>query len=129
MSKKNSITTCSGIEWNIMLGLLYRLRKDNRIKEYLLLGVGCFLGLRATDLFRLRWSDLLNKDELIIEEQKTGKIRQISINESLKEILNYVVSLRKLTFSDFSYQKLSLFSSYGVGIRKYKPKTRCWLVH
>ena len=86
MSKKNSITTCSGIEWNAMLGLLHRLRKDDRIKEYLLLGIGCYRGLRATDLLRLRWSDLLNKDEIVIMEQKTGKIRQVSINESLKEI-------------------------------------------
>lgn len=92
MSRKNSITTCSGIEWNAMLGLFHRLRKDNRIKEYLLLGIGCYLGLRATDLLRLRWSDLLNKDEIVIMEKKTGKIRQVSINESLKEILNYVTN-------------------------------------
>lgn len=92
MSRKNSNTTCSGIEWNEMLGLLYRLRKDNRIKEYLLLGAGCYLGLRATDLLRLRWSDMLNKDELIIVEQKTGKVRQVSINESLKEILIHVTT-------------------------------------
>ena len=49
MSKKNSITTCTGREWNTMLGSLYRLRKDNRLEEYLLLGTGCYLGLRASE--------------------------------------------------------------------------------
>ncbi len=89
MSLKNSNTVCSGIEWNAMLGLLVRLKKSNRIKEYLLLGVGSYLGLRASDLLNLRWVDILDKDELTITERKTGKTRQISINSSLNEILNH----------------------------------------
>jgi integrase len=89
MSKKNTSTVCSGIEWNSLLGLLVRLKRDLRNREYLLIGTGAYLGLRASDLLDLKWSDVLDKEELYITEKKTGKYRSISINTSLKEILTY----------------------------------------
>jgi len=90
MSLAKSKTVCSGIEWNSMLGLLVRLKKDNKIIPYLLIGIGTYLGLRAKDLLNIRWMDVLGKDEVAITESKTGKVRTITINESLKEILKYV---------------------------------------
>lgn len=93
MSKKNTKTTCSGIEWNAMLGLLSRLKKDKRIKEYLLIGSGSYLGLRASDLLKLKWSNVLNTNEILIIEQKTGKTRQIILSDSVKEIFEFVSNL------------------------------------
>lgn len=90
MSLANTSTECSGIEWNSMLGLLVQLKKAKRNKEYLLIGTGAYLGLRASDLLNLRWSDLMYKDEIALTEKKTGKHRHISINTSLKEILRFV---------------------------------------
>ena len=90
MSTLNSSTVCSGIEWNSMLGLLVRLKKAKRNKEYLLIGTGAYLGLRASDLLNLHWSDLMGQDEIAITEKKTGKHRHITINTSLKDILTYV---------------------------------------
>ncbi len=92
MSLPNFSTVCSGIEWNSLLGLLVRLKKAKRNKEYLLVGTGAYLGLRASDLLNLRWPDLIKKDEITIREKKTGKSRQITINPSLKNILSYVSS-------------------------------------
>jgi len=92
MSSKRSNTTCSGIEWNSILGLLVQLQKAKRGRELLLIGTGAYLGLRASDLLNLRWSDLLGKEEVTIIEKKTGKSRHISINTSLKDILKYVSS-------------------------------------
>lgn len=92
MSSKRSNTTCSGIEWNSLLGLLVQLQKAKRNREFLLIGTGAYLGLRASDLLNLRWSDLLGKDEVTIMEKKTGKSRHISINTSLMTILEYVSS-------------------------------------
>ena len=87
-----STTTCSGIEWKTLLGLLVLLKKENRIREYLLISTGAYLGLRASDLLNLKWSDLLETNEVSIQEKKTGKKRNISINPFLIEILNYVSS-------------------------------------
>ena len=77
MSMANTSTVCSGIEWNSLLGLLVRLKKAKRNREYILIGTGAYLGLRASDLLNLRWSDLMDKDEIEITEKKTGKVRQI----------------------------------------------------
>lgn len=92
MSAKHSYTTCSGLDWNLMLGLLVQLKKSGRNLEYLLIGMGAYLGLRASDLLCLRWSDVLNREEVVITEKKTGKVRTISINSSLNEIMTFVVN-------------------------------------
>ena len=67
MSAKDSNTTYSGIEWNAFLGLLVQLRKANLMKDYLLIGTGAYLGLRASDLLDLHWSYVLDKDEVIVK--------------------------------------------------------------
>jgi integrase len=90
MSRANTTTVCTGIEWNSLLGLLVRLKKAKRNREYLLIGTGAYLGLRASDLLNLRWSALYKKDELSITEKKTGKNRLLTINSSLKDILSYI---------------------------------------
>ena len=97
MSLAKSKTVCSGIEWNSMLGLLVRLKKDNKIMPYLLIGTGAYLGLRAKDLLNIRWIDILGKDEITITESKTGKVRSITVNESLKEVLKYSSTKLSLT--------------------------------
>jgi len=133
MSLKESNTTCTGIEWNSLLGLLVRLKKAKRYREYLLIGTGAYLGLRASDLLNLRWSDVLHRDEIIIVENKTGKVRQITINASLQEILNLVLlersrqgkfNIDQYLFANRQDKKVSIqyinrllkktFSDYGV---------------
>lgn len=90
MSKKFTKTVCSGIEWNTMLGLLVRLKNDGKLREYLLIATGCYFGLRIGDLLSLKWEYVLDKDEFIIIESKTGKHRKITINRSVKEAIKYV---------------------------------------
>ena len=133
MSLKESNTTCSEIEWNSLLGLLVRLKKAKRYRKYLLIGTGAYLGLRASDLLNLRWSDVLHRDEIIIVENKTGKARQITINASLQEILNLVLlersrqgkfNIDQYLFANRQDKKVSIqyinrllkktFSDYGV---------------
>lgn len=49
MTLLKSKTVSSGIELNSMLGLLVRLKKDNKIIPYLLIGTRAYLGLTASD--------------------------------------------------------------------------------
>ncbi len=93
MSKKYSKTTCSGMDWNQMNSLLFCLQQDQKWLPYLFIGTGCYLGLRAGDILKLRWCEVLDKDELFITEQKTGKLRHITINPALKEIFQVVVKV------------------------------------
>lgn len=94
MSKKQTAT--SGMEWNTMLGLTQRLKQDKLHRDYLLITVGCYFGLRIGDLLSLRWNDILNQDELIIIEQKTKKSRKITINPKVIDAVNYSLKELKL---------------------------------
>ncbi len=105
MSKKNSKTTCTGMDWNTMLGLLHQLKRDCKFQDYLLIATGCYFGLRSKDLLELRWNDVMNKSEFTITESKTKKRRLITLNENVKEVLQYVYQKRKVerSFSDDDY--------------------------
>lgn len=84
MSLKYSQTTSDYLQWNEAMQLVRSLYKDANYKMSLLISVGCFWGLRISDILSLRWKDILNVDEFTIIEHKTGKQRTIRINPQLK---------------------------------------------
>lgn len=84
MSLKYSQTTSDYLQWDEAMKLIRLLYKDANYKMSLLISVGCFWGLRISDILSLRWKDILNVDEFSIIEHKTGKQRTIRINPQLK---------------------------------------------
>lgn len=84
MSLKYSTTTADYIRWDEMINLIRQLTKDGNYKMSLLISIGCFWGLRISDILSLRWNDILNVDEFTVQEKKTGKMRTIRINPQLK---------------------------------------------
>jgi integrase len=46
-----------------------------------------FTGLRISDILKLRWVDLLEKDFVEVIEKKTRKFRRIKINPNLRETI------------------------------------------
>lgn len=84
MSLKYSNTTADYLNWDEMTNLTRRLTKDSNYKMSLLISIGCFWGLRISDILALRWKQILNVDEFTIQEKKTGKTRTIRINSQLK---------------------------------------------
>ena len=62
MSVRHSYTTSDYIEWDTMLNLVRRLYKDGDYRMSLLIGCGCFFGLRISDLLTLNWNMLLDGD-------------------------------------------------------------------
>lgn len=84
MSLKYSITTADYMQWDDMTNLVRRLLYDKDYKMSLLIAIGCFWGLRISDILSLRWSQILNVDEFTIKEKKTDKLRTIRINAQLK---------------------------------------------
>lgn len=85
MSLKYSTTTADYMQWDEMTNLVRRLSKDGNYKMSLLIAVGCFWGLRISDILSLRWETILYVDEFTILEKKTGKMRTIRINPQLKK--------------------------------------------
>lgn len=71
------------MDWNEAMQLIDRMYEDGEYRDALLVASGCYLGLRISDLLRLRWADLLS-NEFTLKEKKTGKQRTLRINTNLQ---------------------------------------------
>lgn len=85
MSRKNSHTTSDALNWNDALNLIHRLYRDGDYRLSLLVGCGCFFGLRISDLRTLRWNMLLEGETFELHEKKTGKYRIVKINPDFQK--------------------------------------------
>ena len=86
MSLKNSYTTSDYLQWDSATNLVRRLYRDKNYRISLLIGCGIFFGLRISDLLRLNWNMLLNKEaKFVLIEKKTGKRREVKINREFQK--------------------------------------------
>ena len=85
MSQKYSTTTADFLVWSDAMNLIRKLAKDNNYKMSLLIALGCFTGLRISDILSLRWWQILGVEEFTITEKKTGKQRTIRLNPQLQQ--------------------------------------------
>lgn len=83
MSLKYSSTTADYLVWSDAMNLIRKLAKDGNYKISLLISLGCFTGLRISDILALRWKQILNTSEFTVIEKKTNKVRTIRINTQL----------------------------------------------
>ena len=85
MSLKYSNTTADYLVWSEAMNLIRKLAKDENYKMSLFIALGCFTGLRVSDILALRFSQILGVSEFTIIEKKTGKKRTIRLNPQLQE--------------------------------------------
>ena len=85
MSLKYSTTTADYLVWSDAMNLIRKLAKDENFKMSLLVALGCFTGLRISDILALRWEQILNTEEFTIIEKKTGKKRVLRLNPQLQQ--------------------------------------------
>ena len=84
MSVYLSSTTADYLPWSKAVMLVKSLYNDGEYRMSLLVGCGCFFGLRISDLLTLTWEDILRTSDLALRERKTGKRRVILINKSFQ---------------------------------------------
>lgn len=87
MALKGQRTTSDFLEWEKMQSLVLKLERDNELKFALLIATGSYIGLRISDLLQLRWNQVLGQDYFTITEKKTKKVRKVTINPELQNIL------------------------------------------
>ena len=58
MSLKYSSTTADYLQWSEAMNLIRKLAKDGNYKISLLVALGCFTGLRISDILALRWKQI-----------------------------------------------------------------------
>lgn len=113
MAKKGQTTETSPMTWDQFQTLISKLaldiehhmedeqKKRQSVKFLLLIAIGCYTGLRVSDLLSLSWANLLNRDSIQLKEIKTGKSRTLTINENLKKLLaKYVDFVKPTTYND-----------------------------
>ena len=95
MGLKYSKTTADYLVWSDAMNLIRNLAKDGNYKISLLVAIGCFTGLRISDILALRWRQILNTEEFTIIEKKTGKTKKFPLNDKLKTLIAKVVKNRR----------------------------------
>jgi len=106
-------TTTSGMEWNTFLGLSQRLKDDKLHRDYLLITMGCYFGLRISDLLSIKWEDILNRTDLTIKESKTKKSRVITFNPKVIDAINH--SSKELIKKDGHWKSEYVFANQWGG--------------
>ncbi len=123
MGLKGQSTTASFLEWDSMLVLLQKLERDSQYKFQLLIAVGCFTGLRISDLLKLRWSDVLTHDHILVTEGKTKKDRKIMLNPTLREIIVRLYHKLKITNND-EYLFINRYKTKPINIQYVNRKLK-----
>ena len=85
MSLKYSTTTADYLVWSDAMNLIRKLAKDENYKMSLLIALGCFTGLRISDILALTCEQILSAEEFTIMEKKTGKRRTLRLNTQLQQ--------------------------------------------
>ncbi len=85
MSLKYSNTTADYLQWDEAMNLIRILAKDKNYKISLLVSLGCFTGLRISNILALRFNQILGVAEFTIIEKKTRKKRTIRLNSKLQK--------------------------------------------
>ena len=134
MALKGQITTADALQWEEMISLVHRLYRDGDYRMSLLVSTQCMWGLRIGDELRLKWEDVLDKDDIIIAEQKTGKRRIIRLNVQLKKHIEdcyMALSSPKQTEYIFISRLGRVWSREWVNIRlkDFKKKYRLSIKH
>lgn len=138
MSRLHSNTTADYMEWDTMLNLVRRLYRDGKYRLSLLIGCGCFFGLRISDLLTLNWSMLLDGDEFELTEKKTNKRRQVKINAGFQKHIRdcyYALNITDPTQPCFISRKQCVFSIQRINVlfkeikREYNLKTDHFSTH
>ena len=106
-------------------------QKEQNYQMALLIEFGFRTLLRYSDISRFTWENVLNKDELVLNEKKTGKKRSIKVGAVLKSLLLEYYELMQqpdLQSTIFNYtlrhtNRLLQLGSRFVGIRRKAVST------
>jgi len=127
MSAKFSQTTADFLEWNQAMNLIRNLYNDENYRISLLVAFGTFWGLRISDILKLKWEQVIDRDEFLLVEGKTKKNREIKINTQLKRhIKDCYEQINPKTVDEFIFlsQKGSVYSIQRINVILKSLKTK-----
>ena len=113
--------TSDYMEWDVMLSLIRKLYRDGNYRMSLLIGCGCFFGLRISDILTLTWSMLLDDDKFTLNEKKTNKrrTRTVKINSDFQQHIKRCHDALRIKNDDekcFLSQKKVVYSTQRINV-------------
>lgn len=130
--------TSDYMEWDVMLSLIRKLYRDGNYRMSLLIGCGCFFGLRISDILTLTWSMLLNDDKFTLNEKKTNKRRVVKINADFQHHIKQchdALGIKNDNEKCFLSQKKVVYSTQRINVlfkeikKKYNLKIEHFSTH
>ena len=130
--------TSNAMDWDTMLSLVRKLYRDGDYRMSLLIGCGCFFGLRISDILTLTWSMLLDGEKFTIYEKKTNKRRVVKINKGFQKHIKDCYDALHITNEDekcFLSRKKMVYSTQRINIllkeikKKYNLKIEHFSTH
>lgn len=119
--------TSNAMDWDVMLSLVRKLFRDGNYRMSLLIGCGCFFGLRISDLRTLTWSMILDNEKFTIYEKKTNKRRVVKINKGFQKHIKDCHEALHITNDDekcFLSRKKMVYSTQRINILFKEIKKR-----
>lgn len=111
--------TSDYMEWDVMLSLIRKLYRDGNYRMSLLIGCGCFFGLRISDILTLTWSMLLDDNKFTLNEKKTNKRRTVKINSDFQQHIKRCHDALRIKNDDekcFLSQKKVVYSTQRINV-------------
>lgn len=120
--------TSEYMEWDVMLSLIRKLYRDGNYRMSLLIGCGCFFGLRISDILTLTWYMLLDDDKFTLNEKKTNKRRVVKINADFQQHIKQCHDALHITNDNekcFLSQKKMVYSTQRINVLFKEIKKKC----
>ena len=111
--------TSDYMEWDTAMSLIRKLYRDGNYRMSLLVGCGCFFGLRISDILTLTWEMLLSDDKFVLNEKKTGKRRIVKINSDFQQHIKRCHDALRIKNDDekcFLSQKKVVYSTQRINV-------------
>ena len=126
--------TSDYIQWDLCAKIEQSLLEAKQYRIYLYLSMGKKFGLRAKDMLSLRWEDVIGKEQLVIKESKTGKVRTIPIANDTQKSIKLVFDQLNPVLDEFifrSWSKSGVMSSQYISkqLRYYSAPITGWDKH
>lgn len=93
------------------------LYEDNKIASMVFFVVGINIGYRPVDILAWRWTDITDENGTVIRkfampEHKTGKTAIVNLNDTVVELLSWLLDYKIVNNPMFTYNEF-VFSSYA----------------
>lgn len=126
MSMKGTLTTADYMDYDEFKRLVNSLTKDHQQLWAFYCMLSFCLGLRASDVRKLRWGDVLNRRSVVVTEKKTQKTKGIPIGQKTMEHISKMYELEgcpKLSSYIFASKRSK---GMPISIQYINRQTKLW---